>query len=187
MMTGLLPKINRKLIKNNRIETPNNHDSIDTLTQCLSIINESLLHVINNDSIGACRNCRTTHAFIRKIHKKPINEGAIQFYYESLLDSTSAISDICKNIATTTCLSLWKELELDLLRVKINSLDKLNTNERNNIKILLTDTITEHYNDIIEDCLDDNSTSYQYLRLLQNLRIAIICSDVIASTKISLK
>lgn len=186
MMTGLLPKINRKLIKNNKIDSHNNQDSIDTLTQCLSIINESLLHVINNDSIGACRNCRATYAFIRKIHEKAINEGAMLFYYESLLDSISAISDICKNIATTTCLPLWKELELDLLRLKINSLNELNTNERNDIKIVVTDTITEHYNDIIEDCWDDNSTSYQYLRLLQNLRIAIICSDVIASAKISL-
>ena len=149
------------------------------LRQCVSILNETLRHLTDNNTNEVYRNRRIGLALIEKLRKEhtgicPVNTGLTnKVYIESLMASAESVLEICRTIISSTGLPLWQRCELDILRHNTleEDIDKLSENHADYIAY----TIKEHLNNIDKKCPAADSWPYQYLRLLQNLRIFIIC------------
>lgn len=131
---------------------------------CSSVIISSLQCLIAGDVVGVCRNQRTGNATINTLRKSDESN-----YFQSLLNSTETLLDICRDIATRTGLTLWQKCELEVVSQEL-------LKER----IFETDDFIKH---AMVECLKDMSIDdsdkdgdYNYLRLLQNLRATLVAT-----------
>jgi hypothetical protein len=147
------------------------------LKQCDSIINSSLLRLTDSDAGGASGDYHKAKANtnrLRTIATSLPNNA----YLGHLVSATEAITEICRDIAFSYHIPSWQRHELELLRNRISGGNIHCAEQRTGLKDIVIDAVSEH-SSMPDNCWDDRSGSYQYLRLLQNIYTAVICRDKI--------
>ena len=145
------------------------------LRQSTSLINAALVHIINNDIGGVCRNQRVALSVLHKADCETADStSGNKIYFTVLRESVEMLLDSSREIVCGAGLSLWQKCELDFLRHDLFETDCLDKESFGRTKDFLSHIIKSLIKTMDNDC-----RSYQYLRLLQNLRIAAICQNKI--------
>ncbi len=145
------------------------------LRQSTSLINAALIHLINDDEIGVCRIQGVAGSVLHKADCAAVGCQAVcRIYISMLRESVEMLLDSSREIVCGAGLSLWQKCELDFLRHDLFETDCLDKESFGRTKDFLSHIIKSLIKTMDNDC-----RSYQYLRLLQNLRIAAICQNKI--------
>lgn len=143
------------------------------LRQSTSLINAALVHIINNDIGGVCRNQRMAGSMFHGADCAAVGCQAVcRIYISMLSESVEMLLDSSRGIVCGAGLSLWQKCELDFLRHDLFETDCLDKESFGRTKDFLSHIIKSLIKTMDNDC-----RSYQYLRLLQNLRIATVCQS----------
>lgn len=154
---------------------PEKKDYYSLSGHCASLINAALMHLISDDERGVCRIQRVAGSVLHKADCATAGStSGNKIYFTVLRECAEMILECSREIVCGAGLSLWQKCELDFLRHDLFETDCLDKESFGRTKDFLSHIIKSLIKTMDNDC-----RSYQYLRLLQNLRIAAICQNKI--------
>lgn len=143
------------------------------LRQTTSLINAALIHLISDDEIGVCRIQRVAGSVLHKADCATAGStSGNKIYFTVLRECAEMILECSREIVCGAGLSLWQKCEIASLRHDLFDGNGLEVERLERTKDFLSHAI-----DFLTEAMDYNCRSYQYLRLLQNLRIATVCQS----------